>query len=229
MNIFICINVLFLFSLFRLLSRLLPPPPPSPTLPSSPSLSTTSPAQSSPPHPHITPKIPHSPSTTRHSRLHTSCKQTLTPSPITLHSSYNNLEIGSIKLTSQELSQENHTSRFNCSEYEAVLRRGNTLIVCVTTSQPLISSYAISLTFISAYNSSDRFGQFQAQGKPPGSQELWFSITLPVNFPVGKFHTHVHLSINGGREVATLFHHKPVAVLFNPWNPGEHILMGFFY
>ena len=214
---------MFCSSLFcyRLPPRLLPPPPPSPTLPSSPSLGTTSPAHSSPPHHRIPPKKTHPPSTTPHSRPHTSCKHTLTPSPLTLHSSYNSLEISSIKLSSQESSQENHTSRFNCSEYEAVLRRGNTLIVCVTTSQPLISSYAISLTFISAYNSSDRFGQFRAQGKPPGTQELWFSITLPANFPVGKFHTHVHLSVKGGREIATLYHRKPVAVLFNPWNPGE--------
>ena len=112
------------------------------------------------------------------------------------------------------------------SEYEALLRRGDTLIVQVTTSSPLSSSYTLTLTFISAYHSNDRFGQFRAKGSIPNSTELWFSITLPANFPVGKFHYHVHLSTNRGRDVASYHHNKPVAVLFNPWLPGiVHIFL----
>ena len=105
-------------------------------------------------------------------------------------------------------------------DYEVLLRRGNTLIVCVTTSLPLSSPYTLTITFLSAYRSSDRFGQFRAKGSTSNSSELWFSITLPFNFPVGKFHYHVHLSVSRGKDVATYHHNKPVAVLFNPWHPG---------
>ena len=205
--------------------RLLPPPPPSPTFPSTaPSHGTSSPSHSSS-HLHTTPTpalapAPRPPSTP-HTRPPTSQKHPLTPTPLTIYSSYSQLQISSLKLTSQESSEENHTLRFDHRDYEALLRRGNTLIVCVTTSAALHCSYTISLTFISAYCSSDRFGQFRAQGAAPHSQELWFSISLPHNFPVGKFHTHVHLSVKRGSDVATYFHHKPVAVLFNPWNPGQ--------
>lgn len=108
-------------------------------------------------------------------------------------------------------------------EYEALLRRGNTLIVCVTTSLPLSSPYTLTLTFLSAYRSNDRFGQFRAKGSATNSSELWFSIALPPNFPVGKFHYHVHLSLSGGKDIATYHHNKPVAVLFNPWYPGMKI------
>lgn len=110
------------------------------------------------------------------------------------------------------------------TEYEALLRRGNTLIVHVTTTIPLTSSYTLTLTFISAYRSNDRFGQFRAKGSASNVSELWFSITLPSNFPVGKFHYHVHLSANRGIDVATYHHNKPVAVLFNPWLPGILLL-----
>lgn len=112
------------------------------------------------------------------------------------------------------------SSNGNGQNYEALLRRGNTLIVCVTTSLPLSSPYTLTLTFLSAYRSSDRFGQFRAKGSVSNSSEMWFSIALPSNFPVGKFHYHVHLSTNRGKDVATYHHNKPVAVLFNPWHPG---------
>ena len=105
-------------------------------------------------------------------------------------------------------------------EYGVLLRRGDTLIVHVTTSLPLTSPYTLTLTFISAYRSSDRFGQFRAKGSTSNASELWFSITSPSNFPVGKFHSHVHLAISRGKDVATYDHNKPVTVLFNPWHTG---------
>ena len=131
-------------------------------------------------------------------------------------------------LTLSSLALSAHTSIFShnikrygsCTEYEALLRRGDTLIVQVLTSLPLSSPYTLTLTFISAYRSNDRFGQFKAKGSASNSLELWFSITLPPNFPVGKFHYHVHLSTNRGRDIATHHHNKAVAVLFNPWLSG---------
>ena len=111
---------------------------------------------------------------------------------------------------------------FFCStqDCEAIIRRGDTLIISVTTTIPISAPYTLTLTFLSAYHSKDRFGQFRAKGCSPNSNELWFSITLPTNFPVGKFITHTHLSVKSGTSVATHLHYKPVAVLFNPWNKG---------
>ncbi|CAI8024944.1 Protein-glutamine gamma-glutamyltransferase 4 [Geodia barretti] len=193
-----------------------PAPPPTPSGPRNGTSTLPTTFQLSPP-PHL--------STTTSSSLHSPAppRSTLTPSHLSLHSSQaqEQLQITSVKVSCQETSCDNHTQRFfeygSCTEYEALLRRGDTLIVQVLTSLPLSSPYTLTLTFISAYRSNDRFGQFRAKGSASNSSELWFSITLPPNFPVGKFHYHVHLSTNRGRDIATHHHNKAVAVLFNPW------------
>jgi len=100
-------------------------------------------------------------------------------------------------------------------------RRGNTLILKITISADLFCTYTVSLTLVPVFRPHERFGQFQAKGVARGVQELWLSITIPPNFPVGKYHTHVILSLRGGLQVLTHFHHKSLVVLFNPWNPDD--------
>lgn len=143
------------------------------------------------------------------------------PSPLQVYSSVQPLEITGIQLTCREAPGENHTERFLLPGCEAMARRGNTLILKITISADLFCTYTVSLTLVPVFRPHERFGQFQAKGVARGVQELWLSITIPPNFPVGKYHTHVILSLRGGLQVLTHFHHKSLVVLFNPWNPGE--------
>ena len=127
-------------------------------------------------------------------------------------------EIREVQLLSQESREKNHTNRFK--GHSVILRRGNTLILQIVTSAELSCQYHVSLTFVPVLQPHERFGQFQARGIARGTRELWLSIATPPNFPVGKYHAHIALSMKGGVDVLTHFHHKPIVVLFNPWNPG---------
>ena len=118
---------------------------------------------------------------------------------------------------------ENHTERFTQQACHSALitRRGNTLVIKILTSVQLSSTYIVTLTFVPVHRPRERFGQFRARGVARESCELWLSIDLPTNFPVGKYHTHISLALGGGAEVLTYYHHQPIVVLFNPWNSGE--------
>lgn len=108
------------------------------------------------------------------------------------------------------------------TESEVVLRRGNTLILKITTSLELSGSYVVSLTFVPVFRPRDRFGQFRAEGEAKGSCQLWLSIAIPPSFPVGKYHGHISLAIKGRVELVTYFHNKAVVILFNPWDEGNY-------
>ena len=124
--------------------------------------------------------------------------------------------------SSKQSAEESHTQRFRLPACSAIIRRGNTLILKISTSVQFSSSYTVTLTFVPVFRPQDRFGQFKAQGfSRGGSKELWLSVDVPANFPVGKFHAHLSLSLKGRpADVVTHFHPSPIVVLFNPWNPG---------
>ena len=143
-----------------------------------------------------------------------------TPSSLQVYSSLQPLGITGVDLRCQESPQANHTERLPLSSCETLTRRGNTLILKIATSVDISCPYTVSLTLVPVFRTQERFGQFQAKGVGKGTQALWLSITIPPNFPVGKYYAHVTLSLRGSLEVVTHFHHKPLAVLFNPWNPG---------
>ena len=170
---------------------------------------------------HLPVHSPSRPPSRLYSQSPTGTRTPITPSPITLHSSLSPLEISEVQFTSQEDCDENHTARLPSPGSDALLRRGNTLVLKVTTSADLSCRYCVSLTFVPVFRPRERFGQFRAKGTAKDSRELWLSITIPTNFPVGKYHAHVALSLGGGAEVLTHYHHKPIVVLFNPWDPGE--------
>ena len=87
-------------------------------------------------------------------------------------------------------------------------------------SVALSCSYSVSLTFVPVFRPRERFGQFKAKGMANGTHDIWLSIKLPSNFPIGKYHAHLTVAVQGGLEVVTHFHNKPIVVLFNPWDSG---------
>ena len=66
------------------------------------------------------------------------------------YSSVQALEITNALFRCQQSSAQNHTEGLKIIESEAVLRRGDTLILKITTSLELSGSYVVSLTFVSA-------------------------------------------------------------------------------
>lgn len=149
------------------------------------------------------------------------------PSSLRVYSSFvQNMEISEVQFTCQQSPKDNNSERLQKkagSGADALLRRGNTLVLRITLSAQIACPYCVSLTFVPVFRSRDRFGQFQAKGEAKGSSELWLSITIPANFPIGKYHAHIAVALRGGAHVITYFHHKPIVVLFNPWNPGTLI------
>ena len=135
------------------------------------------------------------------------------------------MEISEVEFTCQQSAEDNHSERLSRAgaSLDALLRRGNTLVLRIQLSAEIACSYCVSLTFVPMFRPRDRFGQFQAKGIAKGSSELWLSITIPANFPVGKYHAHIAVSLRGGAQVITYFHHKPIVILFNPWNAGENV------
>ena len=142
------------------------------------------------------------------------------PSSLHVFSSFTTPEISEVTFSCQQSASENHTDRFTLKSCDSALlvRRGNTVVLKIVTSITLSCPYVVSLTFVPVHRPMDRFGQFRARGVACESCDLCLSITLPTNFPVGKYHAHISLSLGG--EVLTHFHHKPLVVLFNPWSPG---------
>lgn len=134
-----------------------------------------------------------------------------------------NVEISEVQFTSKQSAKDNHSERLHLNGMDALLRRGNTLVLKITLTTEIACLYCVSLTFVPVFCPRDRFGQFQAKGAAKGSSELWLSITIPANFPIGKYHAHIAVSLKGGAQVATYFHHKPLIILFNPWNPGSYM------
>ena len=134
-----------------------------------------------------------------------------------------NVEISEVQFTSEQSAKDNHSERLHLNGMDALLRRGNTLVLKITLTTKIACPYCVSLTFVPVFRPRDRFGQFQAKGAAKGSSELWLSITIPANFPIGKYHAHIAISLKGGAQVATYFHHKPLIILFNPWNPGSYM------
>ena len=142
------------------------------------------------------------------------------PSPAQLYASIQKLEISQVTFTQKELRTQNFTSWFNANDCEALLRRGNTLIMKIVLSSALSGRYTISLSFVPSYRPRDRFGQFRAKGTAKQTTDLWLSIDIPANFPVGKYNPHVSILSEESNDILTHFHPKFIIVLFNPWNTG---------
>jgi len=136
-------------------------------------------------------------------------------------SSIQSLEIQSAQFHCQQSSSEDHTIGLIATDTDVILRRGNTLILKITTSIAITGGYIVTLTFVPVFRPRDRFGQFRADGFSKGSDNLWLSIAIPSTFPVGKYHAHITLAVKGRVEVSTYFHNKAIVILFNPWNSGE--------
>ena len=139
----------------------------------------------------------------------------------TLVTSCNPIQITSSEILCQESRTDAHTDLFPVKDQELLLRRGNTLIVKLHTSVEFTGSYNVSLVFTPAYRTRERFAEFRASGTAKTSSELWLSVTVPANFPVGKYHAHITLNLRGYLEVLTHFHRGAIMVIFNPWNSGE--------
>lgn len=148
-----------------------------------------------------------------------------TPSSLQFYSSVQPLEIVGAQFHCQQNAKQNHSEGLQATECEVILRRGNTLILKIVTSLEISNSYIVSLTFVPVFRPRDRFGQFRANGIGKGSCNLWLSIAIPCNFPIGKYHAHITLSVKGRVEVTTYFHNKAIAILFNPWNQGKELIL----
>nr|WVH01987.1 protein-glutamine gamma-glutamyltransferase K-like isoform X6 [Halisarca dujardinii] len=135
--------------------------------------------------------------------------------------SYSRLEITSTEFLSKETPQENCTSRFHSKPEQLILRRGNSLILKLQTSLIFTSEYTVTLVFVAAQMKRERFGEFRASGNAKETKELWLSIEIPGNFPVGKFQPHVTLTLKDIPEIFTCFHQGSVVVLFNALNPED--------
>ena len=150
------------------------------------------------------------------------------PSSLRVYSSLaQNMVITEVEFTSQQSAKDNHSEKLQLPGMDALLRRGNTLVLRIKLSAEISCPYCVSLTFVPVFRPRDRFGQFQAKGAAKGSSDLWLSITIPANFPIGKYHAHIAVALKGGLQVITYFHHKPIVILFNPWNPGHHGILYF--
>ena len=147
-------------------------------------------------------------------------KRNLTPTPAQIYTSIQKLEISQVIFTQKEPRTENFTSWFSVNDCEALLRRGNTLIMKIVLSSALSGRYTISLTFVPSYRPRDRFGQFCAKGVAKNKSDLWLSIEIPPNFPVGKYNPHMSIVLEANDDILTHFHPKFIIVLFNPWNTG---------
>ena len=123
-----------------------------------------------------------------------------------------------MELTSEEECRD--TARLRCRECQLVVRRGSNLILHLSLSAPLSSSYAITLTFIPFRGLNERSSIFKASGRGRDITELWLKISLPCNFPVGKYDAHISMSVQSCVEVLTHMLHSAVTVLFNPWHKG---------
>ena len=139
----------------------------------------------------------------------------------TLVTSCNPIQITSSEILCQESRIDSHTDLFPIKDQELLLRRGNTLIVKLHTSVEFTGTYNVSLVFTPAFRTRERFAEFRASGTAKTSSELWLSVTIPANFPVGKYHAHITLNLRGYLEVLTHFHRGAIMVIFNPWNSGE--------
>ncbi|KAL5489676.1 hypothetical protein EMCRGX_G018794 [Ephydatia muelleri] len=148
-------------------------------------------------------------------------KRQLTPAPAQMYTSIQKLEISQVTFTQKEPRTENFTSWFCVNDCEALLRRGNTLVMKIVLSSALSGRYTISLTFVPSYRPRDRFGQFRAKGVAQNKSDLWLSIEIPPNFPVGKYNPHISIALESSDDVLTHFHSKFIIVLFNPWNTGD--------
>ena len=151
----------------------------------------------------------------------------LTPSPAFTYSSTppQHLEILKTEFSLKETSKENKTSLFiqKPDQNDLLLRRGNILILKIHTSLLLSCEYTVSLVFVATRMKRERYGEFRANGSAKDAKELWLSISIPANFPVGRFLPHITLTLKGVPEIFTHFHEGSITVLFNPWNPGEPI------
>ena len=140
--------------------------------------------------------------------------------PSILRSSFAALDIEGVMFTCTESRTDNHTELFTpqACPHTLITRRGNTLVLQVLISSPVSAPYVVSLTFVPYHRPSERFAQFRARGVAKDSQELRLSVALPSNFPVGKYHTLVTVSVRG--EILTHYSKQSIAVLFDPWNQG---------
>lgn len=146
----------------------------------------------------------------------------LTISTVRTFSSSNSIKLTNVELTSESTTVENDSPQMCSQDCNLVVRRGSNLLLHLTLSQPLTSSlYTISLTFIPVYGPRERSSIFRASGKGKRKIELWLSVPLPANFPVGKYDTHVSLSLQSHVEILTHTVHSAVVVLFNPWHHSE--------
>lgn len=133
------------------------------------------------------------------------------------------MEILKTEFSLKETPEENKTSLFiqKPDQNDLLLRRGNILILKIHTSLLLSCEYTVSLVFVATRMKRERYGEFRANGCAKDAKELWLSINIPANFPVGRFLPHITLTLKGVPEIFTHFHEGSITVLFNPWNPGE--------
>ena len=146
---------------------------------------------------------------------------TVPMSVVQAYSSVSPVRILRAELVALESVEDRHVSRIHSKDASLVTRRGCSVVLQLHFSQPLSVQYTTTLTFIPAGGPlRERSSTFRVSGLGKGSPELWLSIMLPTNFPVGHYDGQVSMSFSGCTEVIMHYIHSAVVVLFNPWNKG---------
>ena len=151
-------------------------------------------------------------------------KQRVSMAPVRSFSSASAVRLTSVQLMSEQGREKCRTTRLRCQECDEVVRRGTALILHLSLSTTITSSYTISLAFIPVHGPRERSSTFKATGRGKNISELWLKISLPASFPIGKYDGHVTLSLQSSVEILTRTLHSAVTVLFNPWHHGTYVL-----
>lgn len=152
----------------------------------------------------------------------------LSVSVVQAYSSVSPVRIIRAELSALESAEDRRVSRIRSGDASLVMRRGCSVVLQLAFSQPLSTQYTATLTFVLAGGPQrERCSTFRVYGMGKGSPELWLSITLPSNFPVGHYDCQVSMSFSGCTEVIMHYMHSAVIVLFNPWHKGrvKHVII----
>ena len=123
-----------------------------------------------------------------------------------------------IRITTASLSCDTNTSF--TSSATVTTRRGCILFLDINLSQPLTSTYTITVSFIPTYGPKERSSIFRAVSKGKGIPRLCLSIDLPSNFPVGYYDLQITMSLQSSPEILLYTMPNALTVIFNCYFTG---------
>ena len=68
-----------------------------------------------------------------------------------------NMEISEVQFTSQQSAKDNHSERL-LGDMDALLGRGNTLVLKINLTTEIVCPCCVSLTFVPVFRPRDQFG-----------------------------------------------------------------------